>query len=392
MKLVKLSLAALIAAGALSSVASAKPLDEAIKNVDINGFLRVRYTNDHQKDGETADTKYNFRAVLDSKITIDDNFFAVLGLDYSANDIANNKDGNTETRVDKGAANLAIDNFYLGYSVGNTTVLAGRQAVGAFWTDDMLGTGLKVLNSDIPGLTLAALWMDSLEADGDIGTKKLVNPKDKKHVMDHDLYGVAAMGSFDPVSFQLWYAKLEDVTDLLGGQFNLDFAVNDDVKFGFVGQASFTKFDNKFFKGTVDDGLFWATELNTELYGFDAAVGYVNYSTDKGKNSLASFEDKGQLLAAGEQIGDNYSLYTGDNAYIYGVAGYTINGLVRIGVDYAQGKFEDKSLKVKEIVPRVKYKYDDSLTFSSYYSMAELKEDGEKTKNNEFRLEAKYSF
>ncbi|MFW5625547.1 MAG: major outer membrane protein, partial [Campylobacter hyointestinalis] len=38
MKLVKMSLAAIVAAGALSSVASATPLEEAIKNVDVSGF------------------------------------------------------------------------------------------------------------------------------------------------------------------------------------------------------------------------------------------------------------------------------------------------------------------------------------------------------------------
>lgn len=390
MKLVKLSLAALLAAGALSSVASAKPLDEAIKNVDVSGFLRARYTNDYVKDAGNAETKWNYRAILNAKVMIDDNFFAMLGFDYNANDRANGKalgedpDKYYDENVDKGAANLAVDNFYLGYTVGNTTLLAGRQAVGAFWTDDMLGTGLKVLNSDVPGLTLAALWMDSLEEDDDIKTLE-------HGVADHDLFGAAAIGSFDPVSFQVWYAKLMDVTDLMAAQVNLDFAANDDMKFGFVGQVSATKFDSNFLPGVVDDGLFFGVELNTELYGFDAAAGYVDYSTDKGKLSLASFEDKGQLLVVGEQIGGNYPLYTGDNFYFYGKAGYTINGLVRVGVDYAKGKIQDKSTKVQEITPRISYQYDDALSFSSYYSMYEEKTD-KKTTTNEFRLEAKYSF
>ena len=45
MKLTKISLAALVALGAFSSVASATPLEEAIKNVDLSGFARYRYTN-----------------------------------------------------------------------------------------------------------------------------------------------------------------------------------------------------------------------------------------------------------------------------------------------------------------------------------------------------------
>uniref|UniRef100_UPI00112FBC5D major outer membrane protein n=1 Tax=Campylobacter concisus TaxID=199 RepID=UPI00112FBC5D len=166
----------------------------------------------------------------------------------------------------------------------------------------MLGTGLKVLNSDVPGLTLAALWMDSLEEDGDIHTLD-------HGVADHDLFGAAAIGSFDPVSFQVWYAKLMDVTDLMAAQVNLDFAANDDMKFGFVGQVSATKFDSNFLPDAVDDGLFFGVELNTELYGFDAAAGYVDYSADKGKLSLASFEDTGALLTAGEQIAYGFGDY-----------------------------------------------------------------------------------
>ena len=50
MKLVKLSLAAAVAAGALAMSASAVPLEEAIKDVDLNGYARMRYTHDHLKN------------------------------------------------------------------------------------------------------------------------------------------------------------------------------------------------------------------------------------------------------------------------------------------------------------------------------------------------------
>ena len=56
MKLTKISLAALVALGAFSSVASATPLEEAIKNVDLSGFARYRYTND-KRTGEYSNTK-----------------------------------------------------------------------------------------------------------------------------------------------------------------------------------------------------------------------------------------------------------------------------------------------------------------------------------------------
>ena len=49
MRLSKLSLAAIVAAGALTSVASAASLEEAIKNVDVTGYARYRFDSQNAK-------------------------------------------------------------------------------------------------------------------------------------------------------------------------------------------------------------------------------------------------------------------------------------------------------------------------------------------------------
>ncbi|WP_293651939.1 major outer membrane protein [uncultured Campylobacter sp.] len=49
MKLVKLSLAAIVAAGALTSVANATSLEEAIKNVDVSCYARYRFDSQNAK-------------------------------------------------------------------------------------------------------------------------------------------------------------------------------------------------------------------------------------------------------------------------------------------------------------------------------------------------------
>ncbi len=46
MKFFKLSLAASVALGAFSTASFAQPLEEAIKGVDVKGYLRYRYTDD----------------------------------------------------------------------------------------------------------------------------------------------------------------------------------------------------------------------------------------------------------------------------------------------------------------------------------------------------------
>lgn len=394
MKLVKLSLIAAMATGIMATTASATPLDEVIKDVDASGMLRVRYTSNNKKvpnEKKEAKSNWNFKGVLNLKTKIDDNFFAVAGIRYVDEDNARTKSGN-KARGDKFDLNRA----YLGYTVGNTVVQVGRQDVGAFFTDDMYGDGIKVLNSDIEGLTLAALWMDALENDGDIGTLAL-DRINGKLVTDHNLYGVAALGSYDPVSFQVWYAMLEDVTDLFAVELAFSFDVSDDVNINAKLQYGFSDFDGKFkrdvIKGTgieIGDADFYGAELGTELYGVDLTAGYVNFSTDSDKHSLVSFEDSGSFIKPGEELFD-YTVFAGKNDYWFVTAGYTIpDTAVRIGADYLDGKnkFAGEKTKMKEAVARLEYAHSDKLKFQTWYS--HVKEGDEK--NDKVRFEAKYSF
>ena len=390
MKLVKLSLIAAMATGIMATTASATPLEEAIKDVDVGGMLRVRYTNDSSKnanENRTGDSNWNFKGELNLKTKIDDNFFAVAGIRYLDTDRSTSLSGK-DTRGD----GFDLNRAYFGYAVGNTVVQVGRQDVGAFFTDDMFGDGIKVLNSDIEGLTLAALWMDALERDSDIGTLGIRDGK-QKEVTDHNLYGVAALGSYDPVSFQVWYAMLEDVTDLFAVELATSFDVNDDVNLNAKFQYAFSDIDSSFKKdlnNIVDDADFYGVEVGTKLFGADLTAGYVDFSTKKDKTSLVSFEDSGSFIKPGEELVD-YTIFNGKNNYWFVTAGYTIPDTdVRIGADYLDGKNKvvDEKTKMKEIVGRLEYAHSDKLKFKTWYS--HVKEGDEK--NDRVRFEAKYSF
>ena len=67
MKLTKISLAALVALGAFSSVASATPLEEAIKNVDLSGFARYRYTSDKKPESTKTRANHQFKMITNFK-------------------------------------------------------------------------------------------------------------------------------------------------------------------------------------------------------------------------------------------------------------------------------------------------------------------------------------
>ena len=404
MKLVKLSLAAIVAAGALTSVASATSLEEAIKNVDVTGYARYRY--DSTDNGETTatkskhDNKHRFTSDIDFKAALDDNFFGVIGFRYDSLDAsgeranANTKVGQNDTGKDNFGQTFNVRQFYLGYTAGNTTITAGRQVLGTFFTDDMVGTGIKLLNSDISGLTLAAVAFDNLQDDGDIGTSDLVlGSNGGEYVYDRNLYGVAAIGSYDPVSFQLWYAALDSVAQLYAADVTVGANLGD-VDLSLHAQvAGSSMWADKADLGAtpLDDATFWAAELGAKAFGFDGSVGYVQFDTDE--ISLISFEDQGSFIDAGEDL-LNYTAFAGDNKYWFLTAGYTFADKVRVGADYVAGE-GSSSVTVRDVdryeaVARVDYKYSKKLNFKAWYSYIN-QENGQVDKDH-FRFEARYNF
>ena len=399
MKLVKLSLATIVAAGALSSVVSAASLEEAIKNVDVSGYARYRYDakNTNTSNSEFNGNTHRFTTDIDFKSAIDDNFFGVIGFRYDSKDKSGERAG-ADTKVGQA---LNVRQFYLGYTAGNTTIQAGRQVLGTFFTDDMVGTGIKFLNKDITGLTLAGIAFDNLQADGDIGTGELwIGANGKQKVYDRNLYGVAAIGSYDPVSFQVWYAALDSVAQLYALDVTLGVNLGGadlSLQAQYAGSAMWANNARIGDEQTglqnveLDDGQFWAIKAGAEAFGFDASVGYVNINTQGSGASLISLEDQGAFITAGEDLLD-YTLIDADQSIYFVTAGYTFADKVRVGADYVGAKYDNEttSYKGSEVVLRADYKYNKKLNFKALFS--NIDRDSGRDDDKHLRFEARYNF
>ena len=400
MKLTKISLAALVALGAFSTVASATPLEEAIKNVDLSGYARYRYNNytSTEKDRlgqkkNITDAHHQFKSEFSFKAALDDNFFGVLSLRYNASDSsAYNADGLNDTTDTKSTFN--VKEFYLGYKVGNTTITAGKQEIGSFFTDDAVGTGLRVENQDITGLTLTALAFDALENNDDESDGKIY--ANLPNIFNNNLYAVAAIGSYDPVSFQLWYASLVDSVNLMIGDVNVSLNVTDDVNIGAQVQYAHADIDKNV--GTnFKDTDFYAAELGTKVFGADVAAGYIGYKVHDKAKGFVSLEDQGSFIDVGEiKGGRDYTALEGKANFWFLKAGYTFAEKFRVGGDYVNGKVKkaagDKE-KYQEYVARLTYDYSAKLQFSSFYAYEINKhQDSSKDKASQLRFQAKYTF
>ena len=415
MKLTKVSLAALVALGAFSSVASATPLEEAIKNVDLSGFARYRYTNDNIKNSIAIPTKkhsanHTFRMQTAFKAAIDDNFFGVLNLRYQAKDNSGDATAGTDKTNTTGA--FGVYEMYLGYKVGNTTVTAGKQKLGTFYDNkDIAGTGLKVINTDVSGLTLAAAAFDALEEDDGTDAKnidtngplvKTLTTSNTFSDSSANIYYLAALGSYDPLSFKIAVANISEVATLYGADAGVSFNVTDDINLNLKGQFVHNDSDHK----DVADANFWAIQAGTKLFGAKLNAGYLDFDAknkDNNKISFATLDGNGDLInpakilngvmAGGAQY---YNNIKGNNDYWFVNAGYDIDKF-GFGAGYTQGKGYSWALgkeraKRNEWSLDASYKYSKKLTFLSWYAAAKDKKDGESYKQDRIRFEAKYSF
>ncbi|HEF3692057.1 TPA: major outer membrane protein [Campylobacter jejuni] len=422
MKLVKLSLVAALAAGAFSA-ANATPLEEAIKDVDVSGVLRYRYdtgnfdknfVNNSNLNNNKQDHKY--RAQVNFGAAIADNFKAFIQFDYNAVDGGTGVDN--VTNAEKG---LFVRQLYLTYTNEDvaTSVIAGKQQLNLIWTDNaidgLVGTGVKVVNNSIDGLTLAAFAVDSFmaaEQGADLlghSNTSTATPNQAPFKVDSvgNLYGAAAVGSYDlaggQFNPQLWLAYWDQVAFFYAVDAAYSTTIFDGINWTLEGAYLGNSLDSELDDTTHANGNLFALKGSIEVNGWDASLGGLYYG-DKEKASTVVIEDQGNLgsLLAGEEIfyttGSRLNGDTGRNIFGYVTGGYTFNETVRVGADFVYGGTKTEAAnhlgggKKLEAVARVDYKYSPKLNFSAFYSYVNVDTDPESTHHDAVRLQALYKF
>ncbi|EOI2084781.1 group 1 major outer membrane porin protein PorA [Campylobacter jejuni] len=423
MKLVKLSLVAALAAGAFSA-ANATPLEEAIKDVDVSGVLRYRYdtgnfdknfVNNSNLNNSKQDHKY--RAQVNFSAAIADNFKAFVQFDYNAADGGYGANG-----IKNDQKGLFVRQLYLTYTNEDvaTSVIAGKQQLNLIWTDNaidgLVGTGVKVVNNSIDGLTLAAFAADSFmaaEQGADLlghSTTSTTQKAPFKVDSVGNLYGAAAVGSYDlaggQFNPQLWLAYWDQVAFFYAVDAAYSTTIFDGINWTLEGAYLGNSLDSELDDKTHANGNLFALKGSIEVNGWDASLGGLYYG-DKEKASTVVIEDQGNLgsLLAGEEIfyttGSKLNGDTGRNIFGYVTGGYTFNETVRVGADFVYGGTKTEAAnhlgggKKLEAVARVDYKYSPKLNFSAFYSYVNLDQGvntNESADHSTVRLQALYKF
>ncbi|MDR0408261.1 MAG: major outer membrane protein, partial [Campylobacteraceae bacterium] len=275
MKLTKLSLAAVIAVGALGSFASATPIEEAIKGVDVSGLVRYRYyygtefvaaNHDFANNATVDKESYNrFSASLNVLTPVADAFSA--GVSVMAEGGFNEAERQRGAIVNTGLAGVTgLDKAFFQYSANGITAKVGKFEIPTPWTESGYngnrGNGILALYSGVPGWTFAGAYYNQV---GDTVTDKL-------GAGERDLYALAAIGAVGPVTLQVWAAYNVQVFNAVYTE-----AVLNLNGIYAKGQVNWLKLDKNSGLGD-EDGLFFGAEGGykgqADNIAFNAVAGY----------------------------------------------------------------------------------------------------------------------
>lgn len=430
MKLVKFSLVAALAVGSMS-VLDAKPLEEAIKDVDISGHMRYRYdsvsvksgTNriDPSASGKTIGGKqhHKFRSAVKAGVAMGDGFKAVGELYYNNDTNGGYLNEGTQTKnpIVLKQAYLQYDNTNVGLSA-----MLGRQELGTIWTADLTGMAAKVFLTPADGLTVGVFAVDSFEAygngttftanDGDVAdfgvyipTKdntgadvpeaKAVVTKLNSRLFQNNMYGAAVLGDFGPAKVQVWGNYWDKTATLYAVQANLGLAMGGGNELGFKVAYLGNTLDGVFKKDTgtqevagAGNGNLVDVRATAKFAGLDAKIGGI-YFGKKEKFTINTLEDpSGSDLYIGRQMfynkGSWLALSAGQNIFGYVGVGYTLPADIRIGVQGVFGQTTAAAAVDKtadsakngagtkyELAADIGYKVNKNLNFTLWYSHIE---------------------
>lgn len=446
MKFLKISLAASLALGALSTASFAQPLEEAIKGVDVSGYLRYRYTDDRYdskgfaKDSVSGSSaRHQWRAEADFKTPTINNVSLDLGILYR-NDDQNvnhaNKDGLGGGLGAGQDSDFGVSQFYMTITPDSTatTILIGKQKLGTPVTnpgDGDRGTGALILNSDISGLTLAAGAFDSWAID-DLSN---ITSYGTEGSVDKPLYTVAAIYGVDTsignIGAQVWFFNVTDMVDaMIYSELSWKHSVfNASLQYGY---ASLKDGNDAFLTGGfASDNDLLNLRIGANFKEYNVPLGIqLGYLTNFQDGTTVSVDDEGawtpsiggKLWWQNQATGVTFGLARNligwgvtpnngetDLSVFHGVIDYTfLDGRFKIGLEGAFGENE-KTLsatgatiyktKFTEITPTVSWKHSKNLTISGFYAMLSTERDTPAyavTENDEdrnrARVEVKYTF
>ncbi|MFY9081914.1 Opr family porin [Aliarcobacter butzleri] len=250
--------------------------------------------------------------------------------------------------------NALMTEGYLKYANDAFFVSAGRQAIDLEWLSDYHEAVVAGITA-VPDTTIVLGWTkrkaeSTAELSEDFHDVNLIDGNKGAYVADIKYTG------FTGLELNPYYYSAPDLADWYG----LKLTGTTDY-FGVIAHYAQGNTDNKAATiGFEEDESIAHLELNTEIDGFTASVGYIK--TDKDGGALI-MSNAGDNISPFEDGNHNYDI---DARTVYGSLGYTISD-VTFGALYGQTKYDTNRIKENELNLSASYSFSESLATSLLY-------------------------
>ncbi|RXJ75795.1 hypothetical protein CRV03_11270 [Arcobacter sp. F155] len=389
-KFAKMSLVAALAIA--GTAASAQPLAEAIKNVDVSGTVAYRYNDyEDQAQGKKSENNAalasdrsdsatnNYKIAVNLKSKVNDDVTAntrfIIGSETDAAILGTSNDGDANPSV-----NLTEVNFtYTG--IANTAITLGKQGIATPWTisrdamgDEQTGTGILAQYSAGP-VTLVGAYFNQTNFDAAETSTTLATDGSE------NIYVLGGVASFAGITLDAFYADLQDTFDA----YTIGLAASYDVSS--VKLSPFARYSSLDLDNSSNDNALWQLGLGAKLGIFSAFVAY-GESDDEGGNVY---------IDSGAQTNMDYHWRvtadgSADTEYLYVHATADVTDKVNVGLFYSEADYKNSTTGDDTNEIYVQAKYQMSKNLATYVRLGELDVDNSDEDGSMGRLHVQYSF
>ncbi len=302
-KFAKMSLVAAIAI--TGTVASAQPLAEAIKNVDVSGTAAYRY-NDYELS--EANNNYKVAVSLKSKVTDDVTFNSR----FIAGDDTANVSLGTSTSGDAGVSVVLSEANFAYSGIANTSVVIGKQGLATPYTlsrdamgDEQTGTGILAQTTFSP-VTLYAGYFNQTNFDKSGDITGLVSGGE-------DLVIAGLVASFGGINVDASYVDLQDTFDAYTVGLDASYKISS------VDMSAFARYSELDLDNVDTDNKLWKVGVAANMGIFGAHLSYGQTDEEGGTvgvdaSATTGFDEHWRVTLSG--VADASVVYAGINAQV----------------------------------------------------------------------------
>ncbi len=383
----------------------AKSLEEAMKEMKVSGEAKIEYNHQKIKPDPLLDFKdssssnlFSYRGILRIATPVID------GLQMVMEGLFQDRNGHIEN-IPSTDRVFNVYQLYGTYILSNskTNFILGRQYVNTPFTNELISTGFKVTNKDLPGWIFSVMAFKDMKDRNDelyYYISDFKSSKDK-NIKGKKFYGVGAEGSFGVIPLKIWVGNIKDVTKNVFAE--AKYGINyQGFDIGVKGQYCLSSVDDKVKKfSDMDDSTFYGVCAKVGNTVFNAKAGYTYIDTENNKKGFVSFQDSGSFITAGEMMkykkGLSVDLNYGETKTWFITTRINILPIkgLSLRADYVnvENTIVSRDRDAEEFVIGGKYKFNKRLNFKTWYSIfKDDSKDTPKIDQSTFHFEAKYKF